>query len=84
MKENKEYSLLDVHIYSGRKNQIRVHMKDIGHNVIGDTSYGSKKNPINRLGLHAYELEFKNPINGEIIKIKAKMPNEFTSLLNKN
>ena len=58
-------------------------MKDIGHNVIGDTSYGSTKDPINRLGLHAYELVFKNPINGNIMRFSAKMPSEFTALLNR-
>ena len=83
IREGKDYSLLDVHIDSGRKNQIRVHMKDIGHNVIGDTSYGSTKDPIQRLGLHAYELVFKNPINGNVMRFSAKMPSEFTALLNR-
>ena len=56
-------------------------MKDIGHNVVGDSSYGSTKNPLNRLGLHAYELVFKNPINGKTMRFYAKMPNEFNSLI---
>lgn len=80
IKENDEYSLLDVHIDSGRKNQIRVHMKDIGHRIIGDETYGSSLNPISRLGLHAYSLDFKNPLNGKRYKFKTKMPKEFEEL----
>ena len=84
VKENKDFSLLDVHIDSGRKNQIRVHMKDLGHNVIGDATYGATTDPIQRLGLHAYELSFKNPINKKVMTFKAKMPPEFIELMNKN
>lgn len=75
--KNKDYSLLDVHIDSGRKNQIRVHMKEMGHNVVGDEKYGSTKNPIKRLGLHAYELEFRHPVSQKTYIFKAKMPEEF-------
>lgn len=84
VKENKDFSLLDVHIDSGRKNQIRVHMKDLGHNVVGDATYGATTDPIQRLGLHAYELSFKNPINKKVMTFKAKMPPEFIELMNKN
>jgi len=74
MKENENYSLLDVHIDSGRKNQIRVHMGDLGHNVIGDDKYGEPTNPIKRLGLHAYSLEIVHPITKKLLKFKANMP----------
>ena len=80
IKENDCYSLLDVHIDSGRKNQIRVHMKDLGHKIIGDTTYGSEINPISRLGLHAYCLEFINPINKKKMKFKTRIPSEFEDL----
>jgi GNAT superfamily N-acetyltransferase len=66
--ENGNYSLLDVHIDSGRKNQIRVHLGDIGHNVIGDDKYGNPTNPIKRLGLHAYELELTHPVTKKNMK----------------
>lgn len=74
------YSLLDVHIDSGRKNQIRVHLGDIGHNVIGDDKYGNPSNPIKRLGLHAYELELVHPLTGKTLKFVAPVPKEFNAL----
>ena len=78
--ENGNYSLLDVHIDSGRKNQIRVHMGDIGHNIIGDDKYGNPINPIKRLGLHAYELELVHPLTGKTMKFTAPSPKEFFTL----
>ena len=80
LKENKLYSLLDVNIDSGRKNQIRVHLGDIGHNVVGDDKYGNPTNPLKRLGLHAYELILKHPITGKVFDFKAPIPKEFNTL----
>ena len=74
------YSLLDVHIDTGRKNQIRVHLGEMGHHVIGDDKYGDPSNPIKRLGLHAYELEFKHPYTGKLVKFTAPTPKEFKTL----
>ncbi len=51
---------------TGRKNQIRVHMQDIGHPVVGDKKYGSRNNAIGRLGLHANAIELKHPTTGEL------------------
>ena len=78
--ETDSYSFLDVHIDSGRKNQIRVHLGDIGHNVIGDDKYGNPTNPIKRLGLHAYELILKHPFTGKEMKFNAPIPKEFETL----
>lgn len=80
LKENERYSLLDIRITTGRKNQIRVHMKDIGHNVVGDKKYGAKADPLKRLGLHAFILEFKHPVTDKIMHFEAPIPNEFTSM----
>lgn len=80
IKTSDEYSLLDVNIDTGRKNQIRVHMGDLGHHVIGDDKYGEPKNPLKRLGLHAYCLEFIHPISKKRMKFETKMPEEFMSL----
>lgn len=77
---NDNYSLLNVEIDTGRKNQIRVHMHDIGHPIVGDEKYGSKLNPINRLGLHANELILKNPITNKIMTFEAEIPSEFNNL----
>lgn len=78
--ENDKYSLLDVNIDTGRKNQIRVHLGDLGHHIIGDDKYGNPSNPLKRLGLHAYCLELNHPINGKTLKFKAPIPKEFLSL----
>lgn len=75
--KNDEYSLLDITIETGRKNQIRVHMKDIGCPVAGDKKYGAKTNPIGRLGLHASVLELKNPITGEEMRFEAPVSGKF-------
>ncbi len=84
LKFSKAYSILDILIKTGRKNQIRVHLNDIGHPIIGDKKYGASKNPISRLGLHAYYLEFKHPTSGENIVIKTSIPKEFEKIfLNK-
>ncbi|MBR3674962.1 MAG: RluA family pseudouridine synthase, partial [Bacilli bacterium] len=74
------YALLDVNIDTGRKNQIRVMLGNIGHYIIGDDRYGEPSNPLKRLGLHAYELDFTNPLNGKEYKIKAEMPACFKKL----
>ena len=82
------YSLLRVKIDTGRKNQIRVHMRDLDHPIIGDDKYGKKqdgttvKNPIERLGLHASRLEFIHPVTKEVIAINASMPMSFRNLFN--
>lgn len=71
------YALLDISIETGRKNQIRVHMKELGCPVAGDKQYGARTNPIGRLCLHANELSFIHPATGEQVTFKAKMPRDF-------
>jgi len=83
LKENNAYSLLDVDLFSGRKNQIRVTLGSLGHYVIGDKKYGKPLNPLKRLGLHAYELSFINPLNKKRYSFKAEMPEEFKTLFKK-
>ena len=80
MQESEKYSLLDVNIDTGRKNQIRVHMGDLGHHVIGDDKYGEPANPLKRLGLHAYCLEFTHPVKKKKMRFEAPMPKEFKTL----
>lgn len=76
------FSLLDIEIDTGRKNQIRVHMKELGHPIIGDRQYGSgsRSNPLGRLGLHAGELELMHPVSGIPMRFEAPMPVEFRRL----
>ncbi|MFA5421634.1 MAG: RluA family pseudouridine synthase [Bacilli bacterium] len=78
--ESDGYSLLDVHIGSGRKNQIRVQLGYIGHHVIGDDKYGQPSDPIKRLGLHAYELAFIHPITKNERRFQTPMPDEFKNM----
>ena len=78
--ENGEYALLRVKIDTGRKNQIRVHMKSIGHAVVGDDKYGCEKNPLERLGLHASKLEFIHPVTKELLTFTSPLPPSFRGL----
>jgi 23S rRNA pseudouridine1911/1915/1917 synthase len=78
---NKEYSLLEVFIDTGRKNQIRVHMYDIKHPIVGDKKYGASKDPLKRLGLHAHKLEFVHPVTHKYIMINAKIPRKFDTIV---
>lgn len=80
MQEKDPYSLLRVKIDSGRKNQIRVHMQDLSHPIVGDDKYGHTKNPLKRLGLHASKLEFIHPVTHELVSIAAAMPAAFRTL----
>lgn len=67
IKKGKKFSLLQIYLETGRKNQIRVHMNDIGHNILGDMKYGSVRSK--RLYLHANILEFVHPVSKKIIHI---------------
>ncbi|WP_430788274.1 RluA family pseudouridine synthase [Virgibacillus flavescens] len=77
VQSNKSYSLLKVNLETGRKNQIRVHMNDMGHPVVGDKKYGSGTNVIGRLGLHANVLAFEHPRTGKIERFEAEVPKPF-------
>lgn len=80
MKSNKNYSLLDVDIETGRKNQIRVQLGHRGHYVVGDDKYGEPSNPLNRLGLHAYKLKLIHPVTKKLLEFVAPIPQEFEKL----
>jgi len=80
LKTNSTYSLLEMSLRTGRKNQIRVHLQDIGHPIVGDKKYGSKVNPISRLGLHAQVLAFQHPVNGRELRFETSIPRKFQEL----
>ncbi|HEY3370355.1 MAG TPA: RluA family pseudouridine synthase [Prolixibacteraceae bacterium] len=80
LKTNKLFSLLDVKLETGRKNQIRVHMKDIGFPVTGDKKYGAKLNPVGQMGLHARVLSFKHPVTGRALRFDTPIPLKFQKL----
>lgn len=76
---NEHFSLVEVNLETGRKNQIRVHMQDLGHPVVGDKKYGAKTNELRRLGLHAQTLSFIHPTTGETQTFESPAPTLFWS-----
>ncbi len=75
----KAYSLLRITIATGRKNQIRVQLSEIGHPIVGDKKYGSKKNPMGRMGLHASKLGVRVNPKKEFF-FQARVPREFKNM----
>ena len=74
------YSLVELSLATGRKNQIRVHMKDAGHPIVGDRRYGAKSSPIHRLCLHAATLRFVHPITRRDMNFTSPLPAGFNRL----
>jgi RluA family pseudouridine synthase len=81
VKEGAVYSLLEVNLLTGRKNQIRVQMADEGHPVAGDMKYGNGRDGCRRLALHARSITFRHPGSGEMITFEAKVPEWFGELV---
>lgn len=77
LKKSKKYSILKVLIDTGRKNQIRVACESIGHPIIGDSKYGSTKNPLRRMCLHASRLVLTNPNTHKDMEFMCNIPKEF-------
>ena len=74
---NQWYSLVELTLETGRKNQIRVHMADIGHPVVGDPKYGNGDNSLGRLCLHAYKLCFHHPNKKKDMEFETPFPKVF-------
>ena len=74
-------ALLFLHLLTGRKNQIRVHMADIGHPVVGDGKYGGQDDPGSRMCLHAFRLVFHHPVTGEALSFETPIPRYFGTAL---
>ena len=81
LKEAKRMTLLDVNLLTGRKNQIRVHLADIGHPVVGDRKYGDAKGPRARLALHAHSISFMHPVSGQKLTLVAPTPPLFSKIM---
>ncbi|HEX2123669.1 MAG TPA: RNA pseudouridine synthase, partial [Thermoanaerobaculia bacterium] len=81
IESNGKYTMLEITLETGRKNQIRTHLSEAGHPVIGDRLYGSTVNPIGRLGLHAKLLGFDHPATGKRMVFTAPVPKAFRELL---
>lgn len=74
------YSLVDFSLDTGRKNQIRVHARDLGHPIVGDRKYGAKASPIHRLALHARTLRFVHPFTRKDMNFELPVPSRFVGL----
>ena len=74
------YALVDVEIFTGKKNQIRVHMSEMGCPIAGDVKYGAETNPVRRLMLHNYRLTFVHPVSGETMRFTLPIPSVFRKL----
>ena len=81
IKNNNNYSLVQVFIDTGRRNQIRVHLSEKGFPIVGDKKYKCKSNPIKRLCLHANILEFIHPVTKKLVHIESDIPNDFNKII---
>lgn len=81
LKRRGKYSLVELQLSTGRKNQIRVHMKDLGHPIVGDRRYGAETSPIHRLCLHALTLRFIHPVTRRDMNFTCPMPAGFSKLV---
>lgn len=81
LKSRNGYSLMEVELDTGRKNQIRVHMKDLGHPITGDRRYGAKSSPIHRMALHAQTLRFIHPITRKDMNFSTPVPISFAKMV---
>ncbi|ULG74253.1 RluA family pseudouridine synthase [Macrococcus brunensis] len=73
-KTSRKQTLLKVNLDTGRKNQIRIHMQELGHPIVGDKKYGATTNPFRRLGLHAHILAFTHPVTHQKMRFQSPVP----------
>jgi len=81
------FSVVEVSPLTGRTNQIRIHFKEIGHPLLGETKFAFRRDftiKAKRLCLHAQALEFRHPESGKIIRLEAALPQDLTAFLNKH
>ena len=74
-------SLVELTLETGRRHQIRVHLKDAGCPIVGDEKYGAKSDPAKRLGLHACMLKFSHPVTREEMRFESPLPKELARLV---
>lgn len=74
LRKEKNYTLIEVTLETGRKHQIRVHMADLGCPIVGDKKYGARSNPFKRIALHAFRFSFTHPTNAERMTFESPFP----------
>jgi RluA family pseudouridine synthase len=82
IKEAGNFSLLEINLMTGRKNQIRVHMADKGHPIAGDRKYGKTDDGHRRLALHSKSISFNHPTGGKQMSFETRTPSYFNELMN--
>jgi 23S rRNA pseudouridine1911/1915/1917 synthase len=81
LRRSPKWTALEVTLETGRKNQIRAHMSEMGHPIVGDKAYGSTVDPFGRIALHAFRLGFVHPTRGEPILFESEPPPELRKYL---
>ncbi len=81
IKQGSRFAMVELEIKTGRKNQIRVHMHDLGNPVSGDRKYGGHPSPINRIALHATTLTIVHPITGKAVTFTSPIPENFNKMI---
>jgi RluA family pseudouridine synthase len=80
LRRKQKSTLLEVQLETGRKHQIRVHLAERGHAIVGDKTYGSGANPIRRLALHGEQLELRHPATGKKMTFASPAPESFKAV----
>ena len=81
VKEAKGFTLLEIHLLTGRKHQIRVQLSEKGHPVVGDRKYGKGNDLYGAMALHAGLLSFTHPVSGKRLTFETGIPEFFTRLV---
>lgn len=81
LRSSNGYTLVELQLETGRKNQIRVHLSDLGYPIAGDRKYGAKTSPIHRLALHAMTLRFVHPVTRRDMFFTTQVPVPFAKMV---
>jgi 23S rRNA pseudouridine1911/1915/1917 synthase len=85
--KRKDFAIVEVNPLTGRTNQIRIHFKQLGHPILGESKYAFRRDfkiKAKRLMLHAAELEFTHPVTGKLIQLKSDLPKDLKDFLDKH
>ena len=85
LRRDEGYTLMECHLYTGRTHQIRVHMRHIGHPLVGDQLYGRGDDRVNlglrRQFLHSWRVRFDHPVTGETVEVADRLPDDLLAIL---